>query len=580
MCMIVICELTLRTRADQTTSVRINSLKLRSLSFLLRRRSRRRPHPSGDMSKKKRQKNKPPVRIPTGSIKPSTSSSPVKSKTPDSFSAVKQKDLSDSSLAGAAAHSTHSSVPDKTTSSLDLVEKTETPNSKTLATKTPSVPSAKKQSDIPVEDKNHYSSDQTSSPPPAEQKNPAEIWKAFVKDSTIKLQPKETPYYLDSGKGCVTIPNSVVEKNKKAWEYFILGQFYDEPPARAAIHAIVNGIWSRQKRDITVNKMDGNAFLFRVPDPNARRRILSQSLWQIDGQTMFVAKWSPGIQQAKPELDMVPVWLEFTGVPLQFFNRDALQEIAGIVGHPVCLHPSTETLTNIEVAKVYTVIDPRKPLPDFFNARYESGDTRRIGVSSPWLSSLCSYCKKFGHTISRCKVAPKTCTTCNSVRHETSACPRTNHASDGNEKRKGKAPIKNLLPIVPQPNLVYKQVGIKTQEKPILPAQTNDTPNKEQIVTQPPADTITDQPGTSKIAHTTSVEYDLREGSIYVDLKCSPNHTDIQQSSSGSSSGTSTSEDENNSNDGSDQFIEVFTKRMMKHAKAKEKARGRGPQIL
>uniref|UniRef100_A0A0D3AZ19 Uncharacterized protein n=1 Tax=Brassica oleracea var. oleracea TaxID=109376 RepID=A0A0D3AZ19_BRAOL len=51
---------------------------------------------------------------------------------------------------------------------------------------------------------------------------------------------------------------------------------------------------------------------------------------------MFVAKWPPGIQQCKPELDMVPVWLEFTGVPLKFFNNDALKEIAGLVGHPVC----------------------------------------------------------------------------------------------------------------------------------------------------------------------------------------------------------------------------------------------------
>uniref|UniRef100_A0A0D3A004 DUF4283 domain-containing protein n=4 Tax=Brassica TaxID=3705 RepID=A0A0D3A004_BRAOL len=62
--------------------------------------------------------------------------------------------------------------------------------------------------------------------------------------------------------------------------------------------------------------MEGNAFLLRVPCPNARRRILSQPLWQIDGQTMFVAKWAPGLQQVKPELEMVPVWLEFTGVPL------------------------------------------------------------------------------------------------------------------------------------------------------------------------------------------------------------------------------------------------------------------------
>lgn len=119
--------------------------------------------------------------------------------------------------------------------------------------------------------------------------NPAELWKGFVKEANIKLFPKEKPFLLDSGEQCVTIPNSVVEKNKKACECFILGQFYDESPARGAVHAIVNGIWSKYRRDITVSKMDNHAFLFRVPCPNARRRILSQNLWQIDGLTMFVA---------------------------------------------------------------------------------------------------------------------------------------------------------------------------------------------------------------------------------------------------------------------------------------------------
>ncbi|KAH0878138.1 LOW QUALITY PROTEIN: hypothetical protein HID58_065532, partial [Brassica napus] len=51
--------------------------------------------------------------------------------------------------------------------------------------------------------------------------------------------------------------------------------------------------------------------------------------------------------------------------------------------------------------------------------------------------------KKVGHTISRCKAAPKTCTLCNSVRHVTVDCPRYNR-----EKAKGKAPVKSLLPIV------------------------------------------------------------------------------------------------------------------------------------
>ncbi|KAL0856010.1 hypothetical protein Bca101_061163 [Brassica carinata] len=281
-------------------------------------------------------------------------------------------------------------------------------------------------------------------------------WKGFVKKYSTKMEPEQTPFFLDSGEACVRIPNSVIERNKKSWDSFILGQFYEEPSPRGAVHAIINEIWSKHKRDISVSKMEGYAFLFRVPCPNARRRILSQSLWQIDGQTMFVAKWSPGLLQEKPKLSSVPVWLEFTRVPLQFFNRDALKEIAGLVEHPIDLHPSTENLTNIEVARVYTIIDPRKPLQEFVNAQFETGEIRRIQVSSRWLSSLCSYCKKVCHTISRCKTAPTTCLTCNSVKHSTELCPRNKP-----KQRQGKAPVKSLLPIVSKTTQVYRPKASK-----------------------------------------------------------------------------------------------------------------------
>ncbi|KAL0787833.1 hypothetical protein Bca101_004079 [Brassica carinata] len=274
-------------------------------------------------------------------------------------------------------------------------------------------------------------------------KTQATLWKEKVSPNSGRMDPEGTPFTLDSGEACVKIPNSVIERNRKAWDSFIIGQFYEEAPARGAVHAIVNGMWSKQRRDISVSKMDENTFLFRVPCPHARRRILKQCLWQVDGQTMFVAKWAPGATPEKPTLSTVPVWLDFHGVPLQFFNKDALKEIAGLVGHPLYLHPATENLTNIEVAKVYTVIDPRKPLPEAVNAQFECGEVVRIGVSCPWLPSLCSHCSKVGHTISKCPAAPPRCLICRSVKHSTVACTRTDSSKDN-----GKAPIPSQYPIV------------------------------------------------------------------------------------------------------------------------------------
>lgn len=108
------------------------------------------------------------------------------------------------------------------------------------------------------------------------------------------------------------IPNSVIEKNRKSWDCFILGQFYSDPPTQGTLHNIVNGIWSKQFRDIAVTKMEGFAFLFRIPNAATRNRVINQRLWQIDGQTMFVAKWEPGIIPVKPELTEALIYSSVT----------------------------------------------------------------------------------------------------------------------------------------------------------------------------------------------------------------------------------------------------------------------------
>ena len=71
------------------------------------------------------------------------------------------------------------------------------------------------------------------------------LWKEKVSPNSGRMDTEGTPFLLDSGEACVKIPNSVIERNKKAWDSFIIGQFYEEAPARGAVQAIVNGMWSK-----------------------------------------------------------------------------------------------------------------------------------------------------------------------------------------------------------------------------------------------------------------------------------------------------------------------------------------------
>ncbi|CAN6858818.1 unnamed protein product [Brassica oleracea] len=275
-----------------------------------------------------------------------------------------------------------------------------------------------------------------------------------------------------------TTGSDIAKMAANHWRQF----FYEEPPARGAVHAIVNGIWSKNRRDISVSKMEGHAFLF-WPDPST-----------------------------------VPVWLEFTGVPLQFFNKDALKEIAGLVGYPICLHPSTENLTNIEVAKVYTVIDPRKPLPG-----------------------------AVGHTLSKCPTAPR-CEVCNSVKHSSDICTRAR-----NGLRPGKAPIKSQLPIVDIPAPSHSTVaptGPPKEPSSASKKQQRAVKNNTDRVLQ-----IQEAPGPSAPPP--------RKDFLVVDLNAaglsSPRNSAYGSDSDYDSGSDSISADDDNPPTESDRFVEVPT---------------------
>ncbi|KFK36291.1 hypothetical protein AALP_AA4G103300 [Arabis alpina] len=236
----------------------------------------------------------------------------------------------------------------------------------------------------------------------------ANMVKNMVKDTSQQLKKKGTSFTLPPGEPCVMIPNSVNEKNRKSWDCFVLGQFYSDPPSHGTIHNIVNGIWSKQFRDISVSKMEGHAFLFRIPNSFTRNRVINQRLWQIEGQTVFVAKWDPGVVPVKPELTSAPIWLELRNVPFQFFNEDGLEHIAGLVGTlNICilLQPTRRTLR--------------------------------------WQRDI-------GHSLKHCRKAPISCKGCSSTSHDDAHCPKLR---DGNAKkmrhirrRRSKTPARSVDP--------------------------------------------------------------------------------------------------------------------------------------
>lgn len=432
------------------------------------------------MAKKKKPKKSSPRRVsspsqPRSSLSSKSVPSPTSAKTgsapllaPNAQSTAQKADLAIISSKASDPAPISSPVAnvsglDSQTKGVELVNSTSAPLKSRISEKSPIVANSE------TLEKSKVDSDDS--------------WVKLVKGTSRQLSKKGTTFTLPTGEACVKIPNSVIEKNRKSWECFVIGQFYTDPPSQGTLHNIVNGIWSKYYRDVSVSKLDGNAFLFRIPNSLTRNRVINQRLWQIEGQTMFVAKWDPGVVPKKPELTSAPIWLELRNVPLQLFHEEALERIAGLVGEPKFLHPSTANKKNLDVAKVFTIIDPRKPLPEAVNAQFDSGEIARISVSSPWMPPVCEHCKEIGHSLKRCVKAPTTCSHCNSKTHSSESCHRLKSGpSKHRQQRKPEFFGSNIVlngkkavyvPITPQPGKVVKTVAPPVQSKVPMQGESN-----------------------------------------------------------------------------------------------------------
>ena len=104
----------------------------------------------------------------------------------------------------------------------------------------------------------------------------------------------------------------------------------------------------------------------------------------------------------------VPVWVQFHGIPLEFWTLEGLSYIASAIGVPLYADAVKESCSRLSFARICVELDASKPLIHEFLLHTNSGDTvvspkyTTIKVVYQWKPKLCSSCKVFGHTLTTC----------------------------------------------------------------------------------------------------------------------------------------------------------------------------------
>lgn len=204
----------------------------------------------------------------------------------------------------------------------------------------------------------------------------------------------------------IAVPKEVITDPVPLWEDFLVGRFPVTAPHVAKIHVIVNKIWTLSDKSIKIDvfEIDSTSVKFRIRDPSTRSRIVRRGRWNIAGLPMIVAKWSPIMEEAQPEIKSMPLWVTVKNVPHSMFSWDGLSFLTSPVGHPICLHPETVLCNNFDEAKVFVEVNLSQEIPKYFRFQLDKEEDAIVEFSYPWMPPKCSCCGKWGHLGEACVI--------------------------------------------------------------------------------------------------------------------------------------------------------------------------------
>ncbi|GAA0171575.1 hypothetical protein LIER_25573 [Lithospermum erythrorhizon] len=122
---------------------------------------------------------------------------------------------------------------------------------------------------------------------------------------------------------------------------------------------------------------------------------------------LILRNWDVGMPLDKPEVDVLPIWIQFPNLPLDLWTTEALSILASHVGVPLFDDRTTSEQSRLGHARVCVEIRVEDELFDEMTVRYASGQEYTQRVVYEWVPFKCSKCKKFGHGDVACKVVQK-----------------------------------------------------------------------------------------------------------------------------------------------------------------------------
>ncbi|KAK6115103.1 hypothetical protein DH2020_007372 [Rehmannia glutinosa] len=122
--------------------------------------------------------------------------------------------------------------------------------------------------------------------------------------------------------------------------------------------------------------------------------------WSLGDCPIRVFKWTPSFNP-RTEAPLAQVWIRLPGLPIHFFDHNALFAISKIIGSPLQVDSPTTSRTRLSMARVCVELDLLKERIVEVILEFD-GTTHVQKIIYERIPDYCTHCKHIGHSIEGC----------------------------------------------------------------------------------------------------------------------------------------------------------------------------------
>ncbi|XP_038970953.1 uncharacterized protein LOC120104226 [Phoenix dactylifera] len=135
-----------------------------------------------------------------------------------------------------------------------------------------------------------------------------------------------------------------------------------------------------------------------------REAAMMGGLWLVAGQLLVMECWQANFVLGVNKINRLLVWVQLPGLPLEFWAKDTIMEVAAAAGRPVAMDGFTESRRRMGYAQVKVEVDASLPL---WSSVFLRGWSNKVWQNFAYesLPVVCYRCGLIGHGEEDCGAA-------------------------------------------------------------------------------------------------------------------------------------------------------------------------------